>query len=60
MGQLECLVESQNSSDSEEGSGPGGISVRKSNQSAKMPPTMARPNRAAQSTSDSLHILGTV
>lgn len=30
MGQLECLVESQNSSDSEEASRPGGISVRKS------------------------------
>lgn len=53
MGQLECLVESQNSSDSEEASGPGGISVRKSNQSAKTPPTMARCNKAVHCTSDS-------
>lgn len=53
MGQLECLVESQNSSDSEEASGPGGISVRKSNQSAKTPPTMARCNKAVHCSSDS-------
>lgn len=51
MGQLEGLVENQNSSDSEEASGPKGISVRKSNQSAKMPPTMARCNRAVHLTS---------